>query len=103
MFHSILRSKVPPAGSSDNTGITGAMDTDASGTENSLVHFFSDDDDQLGKRKKNMLVFFIGGISYLEIAALRFLSNDPLYPYNIIIGTTSIGNSLLQSLVHGNA
>lgn len=80
-----------PDGESLNSGAPNAA---------SLVHFFSDSDELSGRRKKTLLVFFVGGVSYVEIAALRFLSNDPLYPYNIIIGTTSIGNTMLKSLVH---
>ena len=40
-------------------------------------------------KKKKILVFFVGGITYAEIAALRFLQNvNPMF--KIIIGTTSI-------------
>ncbi len=53
-------------------------------------------------QKQNMLVFMVGGLSFIEIAALRFLSKDASFPYNIIMGTTNIinGNTLLESLVH---
>lgn len=49
-----------------------------------------------------MLVVLIGGISFLEIAALRYLSNDPKFPYKIIIASTKIinGDTFLQSLHH---
>jgi hypothetical protein len=52
--------------------------------------------------KKVMLVVIIGGISLLEIAALRYLSNDPSFPFKILIGTTKVINagSLLSSLEH---
>lgn len=69
-------------------------------TQSSLVPFFSEDEEAPGKRKKVLLVFFVGGLSYVEIAALRHLSNDPAFPFSIIIGTTSVGSSLLKSLVH---
>jgi hypothetical protein len=54
------------------------------------------------RKKKTMMVFAVGGLSFLEIAALRFLSNDPLFPFTIIMGTTALvnGNSLLESLAH---
>jgi len=42
-------------------------------------------------KKKKILVYFIGGITYAEMAAIRFLQN--LYPkYKFIIATTSIIN-----------
>jgi len=54
----------------------------------------------IGTSKPLLLVFYIGGVTYMEIAALRFLSNSPTFPYSIMILTTKIidGSSLLQSL-----
>ena len=53
-----------------------------------------------GQDKPVMMVFFVGGITYMEIAALRFLSRAEAFPYRILIGTTKItsGSQLLQSL-----
>jgi len=53
---------------------------------------------QQQQRKPVLIVFFVGGISYMEIAALRFLSKRPSFPYHIIMLTTKIinGNTLLQ-------
>jgi len=50
--------------------------------------------------KKTLLVFVVGGISHLEIAALRYLSMDHSFPYKIIIGSTKVmnGASFLSSL-----
>ena len=51
-------------------------------------------------KKKKVLVYFIGGITYAEIAALRFLTN--LYPsFKFIIATTSIinGESALKQIL----
>lgn len=100
----LARSKNANANAGDMPGSGVGPDSSdtisAGGANSSLVHFFSDSDELTGRRKKTLLVFFVGGVSYLEIAALRFLSNDPSYPYNIVIGTTSIGNTLLKSLVH---
>jgi hypothetical protein len=51
-------------------------------------------------KKKKILVYFIGGITFAEMAAIRFLSN--LYPkYKFIIATTSIinGESALKQLL----
>jgi hypothetical protein len=51
-------------------------------------------------KKPVLLVYFVGGITYMEIAALRFLSKRPSFPYSIVICTTEIvnGRKLLQSL-----
>lgn len=48
--------------------------------------------------KPTLMVFFVGGISYAEIAALRFLSKRPTFPFHIIMMTTKIvnGNTMLQ-------
>lgn len=52
--------------------------------------------------KKIAMVMVIGGISYLEISALRFLSNDPSFPYRFVIATTKVmnGKTFLKSLEH---
>lgn len=50
------------------------------------------------KNKSVLFVFFVGGISYMEIAALRFLSKRSSFPYHIIMITTKIinGNTILR-------
>uniref|UniRef100_A0A7S2WG57 Vacuolar protein sorting-associated protein 33A n=2 Tax=Eucampia antarctica TaxID=49252 RepID=A0A7S2WG57_9STRA len=52
------------------------------------------------EQKPVLLVFFIGGVTFMEIAALRFLSKRTIFPYQIICCTTKIinGSSFLQSL-----
>jgi hypothetical protein len=52
--------------------------------------------------RKVMVVFFVGGVTHLEIAALRFLQRQESCAYSIIIATTKIinGNSMLKSLMH---
>lgn len=52
--------------------------------------------------KKVMLAYFIGGITFLEVAALRFLSDQPDFPYRIVICTTKLinGGTFMKSLVH---
>ena len=65
--------------------------------------FFNPPAAQAGRpafKKKKILVYFIGGITFAEMAAIRFLQN--LYPkYKFIIATTSIinGESALQQLL----
>lgn len=51
--------------------------------------------------KKVMLVFFIGGVTFMEIAALRFLSRQANFPYSIIICTTKLvnGNTFIKSII----
>jgi len=52
--------------------------------------------------KKTMLLFVVGGLSYIEIAACRFLSKDPSFPYRIMLATTKLvnGSTLIGSLKH---
>lgn len=52
--------------------------------------------------KKTMLLFVVGGLSYIEIAAFRYLSNDATFPYRIMLATTKIvnGSTLISSLKH---
>ena len=49
-----------------------------------------------------MIVLILGGTSLLEIATFRCLSEDPTFPFSIIIASTKIinGTSLLKSLYH---
>jgi vacuolar protein sorting-associated protein 33A len=51
-------------------------------------------------KKPVLIVVYVGGITYMEITALRFLSKRSNFPYHIICVTTSIltGNTFLQSL-----
>lgn len=51
-------------------------------------------------KKPKLLVFFVGGVTFMEIHCLRFLSKLPKFPYQIICGTTEIlnGEKLLKSL-----
>mmetsp|Transcript_66264 Transcript_66264/g.130406 ORF Transcript_66264/g.130406 Transcript_66264/m.130406 type:complete len:633 (-) Transcript_66264:111-2009(-) len=52
--------------------------------------------------KKTMMVFMVGGLSYLEIAALRMLSTDVHFPYRIVIATTKLinGERIICSVKH---
>ena len=54
------------------------------------------------REKKVMLVYYIGGVTFGEIAALRFLSDKPDFPFRIIICTTKLinGNSFVKDLFH---
>jgi hypothetical protein len=56
--------------------------------------------DSAPQDKKTMMLFVVGGLSYLEIAALRFLSNDVTFPYRIMIATTKLinGSTLVRGL-----
>ena len=56
----------------------------------------------VGKKKnKVMVVYFVGGVTYMEIAALRLLSSLEGHDYNIVVATTKLinGNTLLSSLI----
>jgi hypothetical protein len=54
-----------------------------------------------GGRKKptTLVVAYLGGVTYMEIAALRFLSKRDSFPYHIVIVTTKVtnGSKLIQS------
>ncbi|GLJ41401.1 hypothetical protein SUGI_0857010 [Cryptomeria japonica] len=52
-------------------------------------------------RRLLVLVVFIGGVTFAEISALRFLSAQEGMTYDLIIGTTKIinGSSLLETLI----
>lgn len=51
--------------------------------------------------KRPLVVYFVGGVTYAEIAAFRFLSKQPNFPYTIIVATTAIinGSTFIKSLV----
>jgi len=55
----------------------------------------------IGGRKKKTLVFFIGGVTYAEIAALRFLSQQDDAVADYVIATTKVvnGDSWISSLI----
>ncbi|KAI9387813.1 hypothetical protein POPTR_010G226600v4 [Populus trichocarpa] len=50
-------------------------------------------------RRSLVLVVFIGGVTFAEISALRFLSAQETMAYDLIIGTTKIvsGNTLIET------
>ncbi|XP_038891944.1 vacuolar protein-sorting-associated protein 33 homolog [Benincasa hispida] len=52
-------------------------------------------------RRTVVLVVFIGGVTFAEISALRFLSGQEGMAYELIVGTTKIvsGNSLTETFV----
>lgn len=51
-------------------------------------------------QKPVMMICILGGLTYLEIAAFRYLSRDPSFPYEIVLATTGIlsGSQYIQSL-----
>ncbi|XP_072956734.1 vacuolar protein-sorting-associated protein 33 homolog isoform X1 [Typha angustifolia] len=55
-------------------------------------------------RRSLVLVVFIGGVTFAEIAALRFLSSQDGMGYDFIIGTTKVvnGNTILETLIANN-
>lgn len=56
---------------------------------------------QTSSEQKTVLVFFIGGCTFAEISALRFLSQTDDSPADFIIATTAIvnGSNLIKSIV----
>ena len=53
-----------------------------------------------GNKKPALVIVYVGGVTYMEIAALRFLSKRGSFPYHIVIVTTKVinGTTLLESL-----
>ena len=51
-------------------------------------------------RKPTLMVLYVGGVTHMEIAALRYLSKRPNFPFHIICVTTKVinGSTLLRSL-----
>jgi hypothetical protein len=51
-------------------------------------------------KKPTMLMVYVGGVTYMEIAALRFLSRRASFPYHIVIVTTKVvnGSALLHTM-----
>ena len=85
------------AGSSSSTSSSSTvMATEAA----SDLRYFAGDDEA---GKKVMLVFVVGGLSFMEIAAFRHLSKDPAFPFQIVLGTTKLcsGTGLLKSMSWG--
>merc|ERR1712194_152159 len=60
----------------------------------------SSDRSSTREKKPVLLVYFVGGVTFMELAALRFLSKRPSFPYCIACCTTEIvnGGTLLRSL-----
>ena len=96
------------AGGSGTNGATGGSGsnpfTDLSSGASAVLNnpFAGDGNADAQHEKKVMMVFVVGGISFLEIAAFRYLSKDPAFPFKIIIGTTKVlnGSSFLSSMEH---
>lgn len=52
--------------------------------------------------KRNLLIFIVGGVTLLEIAAFRYLSYEPNFPFRIIVASTQLinGSEFLDQLHH---
>merc|ERR1711862_628466 len=53
------------------------------------------------EEKPVVIVYFVGGVTYVELAAIRFLNQRVNFPFEILCCTTKIfnGTTLLQSLM----
>ena len=51
--------------------------------------------------KPVVVIYFVGGVTYVELAAIRFLNQRPNFPFEIVCCTTKVfnGTTLLQSLI----
>ncbi|KAH6810108.1 Sec1/munc18-like proteins superfamily [Perilla frutescens var. frutescens] len=52
-------------------------------------------------RRALVLVVFIGGVTFAEISALRFLSSQEGMAYDVIVGTTKVinGRTLIETFL----
>ncbi len=84
--------------------IQGSIPSSSSGPEGQGIHEVSElpSFPQHQQQKPTMLVFMLGGLTMLEIAAFRYLSKDPLFPYEIIMASTGVTNSskFIKDLSH---
>ncbi|XP_078167646.1 sec1/munc18-like (SM) proteins superfamily [Carex rostrata] len=75
------------------------------GTPNHVDTFTGAQSDRVPDGRRSLVfVVFIGGVTFAEIAALRFLSSQEGMGYDFIVGTTRVvnGNSILEAIV-GNS
>ncbi|KAE8993048.1 Vacuolar protein-sorting-associated protein 33 [Phytophthora rubi] len=88
-----LRQLPGPSGEvSQTTSKSSSDDPAAPASASKLDNFGSEE-------RKVLLVYYLGGVTFMEIAALRHLSRQPDCPYDIIVATTKIvnGDTLLKS------
>lgn len=88
-----LRQLPGPSGEvSQSTNKNAGDDPAAPATVPKLDNFGSEE-------RKVLLVYYLGGVTFMEIAALRHLSRQPDCMYDIIVATTKIvnGDTLLKS------
>lgn len=54
------------------------------------------------EEKTPLVIYIVGGVTYAEIAAFRFLSKKKDFPYDIIVASTNItnGTAFVKSLVY---
>ena len=67
---------------SNSSSSSSSSSSNSGGSSN----FYSEDI----KAKRVLLFFVVGGLSFLEIAAIRYLSRDPTFPYKIIMASDTI-------------
>ena len=83
----------------DAGGIMGAGQADRDGDDGDGSSSSGGSGHGSKKGKKVLLLLMVGGLSFLEVAALRHLSRDPRYPFHIVMASTKLcnGSQLLQS------
>lgn len=76
----------------------GAM---AAGGEDPVVSSSNSRTKASSSRKPVLMVCYVGGITFMEIAALRFLSKRPSFPFHILICTTGVikGSDLIDHII----
>lgn len=56
----------------------------------------------MGGRKPVLLLCVLGGVTLLEVAAFRYLSSDPGFPFEIVLASTCVtnGSKFIRALAH---
>ncbi|XP_011311301.1 vacuolar protein sorting-associated protein 33A [Fopius arisanus] len=78
-----------------------AVSTDSRGTISGMRRGSFTSEDSTAEPPRLVLVFFIGGCTYAEVSALRFLSQQEDLNVEFVVGTTKLinGNTFLTSLM----
>ena len=73
------------------TTTTGVID----GYTKTMAHHSTNDrnnNNNIVTKRPVLMIFILGGLTYLEIAAFRHLAKDPMFPYEIVLASTCLTN-----------
>merc|ERR1712129_347869 len=77
------------------------MDRDTKEKENVREKMKAQQKSDAMSAQKTVLVFFVGGVTYAEISAIRMLEARPNTPWKFIVASTSIvrGNDIVNAFI----